>query len=95
MGLNSYFSISYLAIFLPVVIVLYAVCPRRFRWVVLLAASYVFFWLISGKLIIFILISTLTIYGVGIKLDNLLTQRDEFIAADKSRRKELKAQYAK
>ena len=95
MGLNSYFSIAYLAIFLPVVIVAYALIPRRFRWVVLLAASYVFFWLISGKLIVFILISTLTIYGVGIKLDKLLAQRDELIAADKSRRKELKAQYAR
>lgn len=95
MGLNSYFSIGYLAIFLPVVIAAYALCPRRFRWVVLLAFSYVFFWLISGKLIVFILLSTLIMYGVGLKLDALLAQRDERIAADKSQRKELKRIYQK
>ena len=36
--MTSYFSFIFLAAFLPVVVVLYAVAPRRTRWVVLLMA---------------------------------------------------------
>ena len=45
----SYTDLTYLGIFLPIVVILYNVLPQKHRWKVLLGASYVFFWSISGK----------------------------------------------
>lgn len=48
----AYHLLTYSLIFLPVVIALYQLCPARFRFVVLLAADYTFFCMISGKLLV-------------------------------------------
>lgn len=47
--LTSYFSVAFLAIFLPVSVVVYAVIPQKARKYFLLIASFAFFWLISGQ----------------------------------------------
>ena len=59
--MTSYFSILFLCGFLPFVIVLYCAMPKRWRWSVLLGASYLFFWCVSGKLLVFALVSTVSI----------------------------------
>ena len=51
----AYHLLTYSLIFLPVVIALYQLCPARFRFVVLLAADYTFFCMISGKLLVWLL----------------------------------------
>lgn len=61
----SYTSILYLFIFLPFVMLSYQVTPSRHRWKILLSASYLFFLSISGKLLVYLLISTVSIYYVG------------------------------
>lgn len=93
--LNSYFSLLYLVVFLPIVLVAYQVAGKRARWAVLLLASYVFFWAISSKLIVFILISTVSVYAAGRRMGSLIAQRDQAIAQDKTRKKELKRLYQK
>ncbi len=65
----SYSSILYVCMFLPAVMLLYAVMPQRHRWKVLLGASYIFFYLLSGKLVVYLLISTLSIHQLGLWLD--------------------------
>ena len=40
-------SIEFL-VFLPLVVVLYAVTPRAMRWLILLVASYYFYWFSSS-----------------------------------------------
>ena len=57
LSFSSYFSVQYIFIFFPVVLVLYAVFPQKIRRIVLLLASFSFFWAVSGKLIIFMLLS--------------------------------------
>ena len=47
----SYCSLLYVGVFLPAVVLCYALMPQRHRGKVLLAASYLFFWLVSGKLV--------------------------------------------
>ena len=79
--MSSYFSLSFLFGFLPLTLILYGVLPKRARWVVLLVASYVFFWLLSSKLIVFVLISTGVIYGCGRWMASLLAKRDAQLAA--------------
>lgn len=42
--------------------ILYLIFPKKVKWFVLLVASYVFYWLSSNKLIIYLLITTLSVY---------------------------------
>ena len=64
--MTSYCSLLYLMIFLPAVIVAYALAPARLRWLVLLGASYAFFWELSGKLLLFLLLSTGAVWLAGL-----------------------------
>ena len=58
---------------------LYRLAPLRFKWVVLLAASYCFYFVSSGWLASFMIASTLSIYGTGLWLqrfsDRFKTQK--------------------
>lgn len=67
----SYSSPYYLFLFLPLVLLIYQLLPSRFRWLALLAASLSFYALGSGKLIVFIIISTLSIYIAGLFLERI------------------------
>lgn len=94
LSLSSYFSIEYLAVLLPVSVGMYAVLPQKFRRVSLLLSSYLFFWAVSGKLIVYLLLSTLSIHHIGIWLSSLQRDCDSFIEeASRERRKEIKARY--
>ena len=68
-SLSSYFSVQYLVLLLPATVGLYAVLPQKPRRVVLLLASYLFFWAISGKLIAYLLFSTLSVHHIGLWLE--------------------------
>ncbi|MGB4985317.1 MAG: MBOAT family protein, partial [Erysipelotrichaceae bacterium] len=68
--MSSYFSLVYIFAFLPIVVGLYHVCIKKYRWVVLLVASLVFYYLISNWLIIYIAFSTLSIYFLARLINN-------------------------
>lgn len=91
--MTSLFSFGFLALFLPVVVALYCATPRRFRWVILLAASYAFFWAISGELITFLLVSTLSIYLIGLGLGALQKARDAEATGAASDKKEAEGRF--
>lgn len=65
----QYFSVIYLGLFLPITLLLYAIIKKEKRWLVLLIASYVFFLSLSGKLIVYLLFSTLLVYYFGLWLE--------------------------
>lgn len=79
--MNSYCSFAFLFLFLPAVLVGYQLMPKKGRPYVLLAASYVFFWLISGKLLLFLVFTTFSIYGFGRLLDRESERRDSLLKA--------------
>ncbi len=54
----EYHLLTYSLLFLPIVIVLYQIVPQKYRCAVLLAADYLFFWMVSKRLIVFFLIAT-------------------------------------
>ncbi|HCD46823.1 MAG TPA: MBOAT family protein, partial [Lachnoclostridium sp.] len=64
----AYNSLLYLFIFLPVALLAYQLAPQSFRYKVLLIASYVFFLSFSGKLLAYLLFSTLSIHHIGLWL---------------------------
>lgn len=92
--MTSLFSFAFLAFFLPLVVVLYSATPRRFRWIVLLVASYAFFWAISGQLIAYLLVSTITVYLVGLGMQALTTaSRTERAKVEGKARKQVDRRY--
>ncbi len=67
----SYHLVKYFALFLPAVIVLYQLVPKKFRFVVLLAADYVFFFMCSKGLLLYLIGATLMAHYIGIWLENV------------------------
>lgn len=91
----NYFTPIYFLVLLPLTVFLYSILPQRHRWKVLLLASYAFFWLISRKLIVYLLFSTLSIHHIGLWLENIKLDRTAAVQqAERSERKAIKAKYA-
>lgn len=94
--MTSYCSPTFLGIFLPAVMIIYSIMPQKQRWKVLLLASYVFYFLFSGKLVIFLLMSTFSIHHFGLWLDHLATEsREKCAGLPREEKKPLKAEYKK
>ena len=92
----SYWSLSFLVIFLPIVIILYNIIPKKYRWLVLLLSSYSFIWIISNKLIIYVLITTLITFLGGLWINKIQEKRNiELEKVEKEKKKELKQKYVK
>ena len=62
----GYNELSYLFIFLPLTVLLYSISPEKFRKYVLTAVSWVYFWLCSKYLIVYLLGDTVFIYLMGL-----------------------------
>ena len=58
-------------LFLILLVIIYKLMPPKFKWVVLLLASYIFFVSNCGKYIVFLILSTLTIYFTALKMDKI------------------------
>lgn len=69
--ITTYFSIQYLVILLPAVIILYAILPLALRRILLLTAGYLFFFAVSGALFVFMMLTTLSVYLLGLMLARL------------------------
>ena len=67
----AYHTTLYLLAFLPAVLVLYQLVPARFRWLVLIAASYLYFWLFSGALILYLIGTTVLVFAAGRRIEFL------------------------
>lgn len=70
----SFVSLAFLA-FLTLTVGIYYLVPQRFRWIVLLAASYVFYLWGGVKTVVFLLFTTLTCWVAGLVLERLNAQR--------------------
>ncbi len=66
----SYTAISFL-FFTATIGIVYFLVPKKFRWVVLLTGSYLFYYLNSGWLTIFIFLTTLSIYFSGLAMTRI------------------------
>lgn len=94
--MTSYCSLLYLLIFLPGVVLAYSLAPKRLRWLVLLGGSYAFFWELSGKLLLFLLISTGMVYLAALRLSALQRECSRLgKELPKAERKKHKAAYQK
>lgn len=75
----AYHSAVYLFIFLPAVLLLYQLTPKKVRWVSLLLAGYTYFCLFSGHLIIYLIGTTLFTYLISWLISNEESRMQEEI----------------
>lgn len=91
MALNS---ITFLA-FLAVVLIAYYLVPKRFQWVLLLIASYGFYLSSGVDNVLFIVLTTLFVYGVGLYMQKIRDKQQSEVKAmgddvTKEQKRELK-----
>ena len=67
----SYFNVYFAFLFIPVLIIIYNLMPKKVRPFILLLASFGFFFVISKIRIIFLIASILSIYAIGIWMDKI------------------------
>ncbi len=67
----SYCTSLYLFLFLPISLLIYNAVPQTYRRFVLLTINYSFFWIISGRLLIYLLLSTCSIHHFGLWLSSV------------------------
>ncbi|MEE1330854.1 MAG: MBOAT family O-acyltransferase [Acutalibacteraceae bacterium] len=77
----SYTSYNYLLLFLGSVLIIYTAMPQKLKWLVLLVSSYVFYLISSGRLVLFLVLTTAAVYFAGIFLNKI---NDSFAIAKKS-----------
>ena len=79
-ALTSFFSTAFLVVFLPFCLVVYSLMPRRGKKYFLLAADCAFFWLISGKLLVYLLLTALSMHYFGLWLDKIQSETKLLLA---------------
>ena len=92
----AYQSMIYGFVFLPLCLAAYQIAPQRWRKRVLLIFSWIFFWLLSRGLIVYLLGTTVFVHCIGIWLEWLKSeQKAELGTAGKGEKKKIKAIYQK
>lgn len=92
----QYCDVTYLLVFLPIVMLIYQIIGKKRRPFVLLLASFVFFCLLSGKLFVYLIFTIFSIHHFGLWIyDNKRLEADELAETDKELKKEVKAKYLK
>ena len=92
--MNSYFSVEYFLMLLPACVIFYLIVPKMPRRLVLLLFSYAFFWFVSGKLIVYLLASTLLVYLFGLWLDKILREQKQALSSlERSEKKAVRRRY--
>lgn len=69
--------------FILICFCLYYLCPKKFQWIILLAASYIFYFIAGPIYPIFILSTSLTTYLVARKMDKLSDASEKYISLHK------------
>lgn len=89
--MTSYFAVIFLVAFLPICIIVYSIIPQKTKKYFLLFASMVFFWLVSGQLIVYLILTIMSVHYFGIWLDRIQGKRNAAVkATPKDERKALK-----
>ena len=92
----AYHTGIYLLLFLPAVLLLYQLTPKKSRWITLLAAGYFFFWICSGKLVLYLLGTTLFTHYIAVWISWIKTKcNDETAGMQRTEAGTIKKAYKK
>ncbi len=76
----------FLLVFVPIILILYSIVPQKFRWAVLLAASYACYISFSGKLVLLLLATSLVTYYLSRWMEKIEAGNKEALAGIKDRK---------
>lgn len=97
-SISTYFSIQYIILLLAAIF-FYEILPQRGRRWVLLLFSYLFFYAISGKLVLFLMASTLSVHHIGLWLADIQNDCKKELSGidkkDRDRKKAINAEFTK
>ena len=84
-------SINFI-LFVAIVSLIYFICPKKTKWIVLLVSNYIFYFICSKWLIIYMLITTISIYILALKMGKIDIRTKEKCKdeADRKVKKEIK-----
>lgn len=87
-------------VFLLCLLLCYYVTPKKYRWSILLAGSYLFYLIGSARMTVFLLLTTVTTFLAGKRLGALNEETAAYLAANKTAldweaKKQYKAQQTK
>lgn len=92
-SLTSFFSTAFLFIFLPFTIAVFTISPKRLKKYSLLFLSYLFFYLVSGGLLSYLIFTTISIYVFGLWLNQIQLKMKTEMGSDVDNRKVIKQRY--
>ena len=75
----AYHTGLYLFLFLPAALAAYQMVPQRHRWKILLLFGYLFFYLISGELLLYLLGTTAFTYLAGQWIESAKRERKRWV----------------
>ena len=70
--------------FLVLVFALYYLVPKKCQWIVLLVCSYLFYFIANPYYLIYISVTTLTVYFLGCRIEKLHEQQSHYLKAHKA-----------
>jgi D-alanyl-lipoteichoic acid acyltransferase DltB (MBOAT superfamily) len=70
-------------IFIAILFVVYYLIPKKYQWMLLLGASYLFYSFAGAKYLLYLLFTTITTYVVSRKIDNLYQIQSKYLAQHK------------
>ena len=87
----------YLLVFLPVVLIVYQLAPKKARWGVLLAASYALYISFSKYLVLLLMATSAFTWGIGLWLDKIgeACKAKQAECTDRKQKSEVKKEFQK
>ena len=70
-------------LFVAALLVLYYIIPKRFQWMLLLVASYIFYFCAGPTYLIYISVTTVTIYFAAVMIQNNSDRQKEYLKANR------------
>ena len=91
----SFFDLWFAFLFVPIIVLIFIIVPKKAKPFILLISSYVLFFMISKFLIIFLLLSTLSIFFAGKKLKKIDSDKNIELEKTDIDKKLIKEKYKK
>lgn len=89
----TYFNLTYVFLYLPLVIILYNLTPKRLRFIVLLLANITFFMILSKHLIIYLILSIFSVYLCGLELSRIDSYKEKALESATEDKKVIKQKF--
>ena len=70
--------------FLLLLLIVYYLIPKKYQWQFLLAAGYVFYFMAGAYCLLYIIVTTVTIYLLACKIENLRIEQEDFLKENKA-----------